>query len=128
MPNEEEDERPPWRRPLTVTFALGVVAVPTVYTLFAPELVDHPVWVRLLVLGGWVVIAITALGLATRREEEQGAQLDHLTRDREEEQRERLGRAFLDAFEALLTKPRDVPATYDFTVYIFDGTNLVPAW
>jgi hypothetical protein len=128
MANEEEDERPPWRRPLTITFALGVVAVPTVYTLFAPELVDHPVWVRVLVLAGWVVIAVIALWLATRREEEQGEQLDHLMRDREEEQTERLWRSLHDAFERLLIRPPRIPGTYVFTFYIFDGTNLVPEW
>src|SRR5262249_38130055 len=119
MANEEVDERPPWRRPLTITFALGVVAVPTVYTLFAPGLLDHPGWVRALVLVVWVVIAVIALWLATRREEEQGEQLDYLIRDREEEERERLWRAFGDAFGAIFTNPGGVPSTYEFTVYGF---------
>jgi hypothetical protein len=69
-------ERPPWRRPVTVAFAVGVVAVPMFYTVFADELGDDPIWVRILVLVGWTGIAVTAIGLATRREVEQEEQLD----------------------------------------------------
>jgi hypothetical protein len=126
---QEIDRRPPWRRPITIAFALGVVAVPTIYALFAPELEDDPVWARMLVLGAWFLIAFTAVWLATRREAEQDQQLDQLTRDREEEQQERLWRAFDGAFEALLSSPRGVPESYEFTLYTSpDGTNLVPIW
>jgi hypothetical protein len=124
----EVDRRPPWRSPITIAFALGVAAIPTIYALFAPELEDDPIWVRALVLLLWLGIAFTALRLATRREEEQGEQLDQLTRDREEEQEERLWRTFGEAFEALLGSPRRVPPNYEFTLYTFDGTNLVPVW
>jgi hypothetical protein len=51
-----------------------------------------------------------------------------VTRDREEEQAERLWRALDHVFDALLSAPRDVPSNYAFTLYRFDGTNLVPAW
>jgi hypothetical protein len=126
---QEPDERPPWRRPITIVFALGVAAIPTIYALFAPELEDDPLWVRALVLVAWLLIAFITIRLATRREAEQEEQLDQLTRDREEEQQERLWRAFDGAFDVLLSRPRGVPESYEFTMYTSpDGENLVPAW
>jgi hypothetical protein len=114
------------RRKLAIALGVGLLAVPTVFTVFS----EFTRWIwplRALVLVGWGTVAFFAVRAATDRDHK----LDTITHRVEERRAKRMRVAVNEAFRALTTA-HSFPKHYAFTVYMPDDlvkpAELIPIY
>jgi hypothetical protein len=100
--------------------ALGVgvvlLAVPTFFTVF-PGFTDWLPLVRAVIVGVWIVTAVVTVTAATKRDEA----IQQLSDDRKAQLRQLRLIATTELLAALLRPgTKNIPAHYEFTVYLFD--------
>lgn len=123
--------REPWSWS-SVAAAVVVVAVPTVYTVFAAEIGEGRQRTRILIAVLWGVAAVCLAYRAARREHQQDDALSELVCSRAVEQRERLRRSIDHALDALLRHDQTgFPPSYDVWVHaavLRHGDVLLEPW
>jgi hypothetical protein len=117
----------PWLRDrrVLITAGLILVLVPTLFTVF-PEWSEWCEWVRVVILGGWIFIALLVVeGSATQSE--QLEDLMGVPLERRREQRILAGERLLTS---LLTNGTELPDHYEFRVFGYDdqADRLIPIW
>jgi hypothetical protein len=115
------------RRISLIVLGLAVVGVPTVYSVFAEELQDRALWVRVVVGSAWLAVAAVAAWFATGLD----LLLEGWLRRQAVEQRERIAFGSVQTLERLLSPGIfGIPRYYEFTAYTYqpEADLLVPSW
>lgn len=107
------------RQPTTVVFAVSLVALPGVFTIFPEVAQQVPLWLKALLVGLWLVIVT----LSARGALAQGERIDELVgaaRERRAKQKQLAARRLLTLH---LTKDIGLPEGHKFHLYMPDEAN-----
>lgn len=109
-------------RPRVIAAGVVFVAVPSVFGIF-PEMTDWPLWVRAAITAIWIGTVLGTIVFSSRRDSDLEKVVATAVRQREQL---RL-RATDDVLWAMLGERKTgLPASYRFTVYVFDpGSDLL---
>lgn len=108
--------RPAWMQPWAIGAAIVLVAIPSLFGFF-PEMGTWTLGLRILIAVLWIGTVITSVIVGARRDSRLSRLVDTATRQREQL---RL-RATEDILSALLRPgTKDIPDTYEFTVYLYE--------
>lgn len=103
-------------RRAAVATGVGLVLVPTVFTMF-PELAQRPMWVRVPLILLWI-LAASIVVIGTRRHSENVEEIVGRPRERQQLQRKAAGYIIL---QQLLTAEHGPLEKYEFRVFIYDA-------
>jgi hypothetical protein len=114
------------RRAAIALFAVSLVAVPGIFSVFPEWAVSQPGWFKAAILGGWLVIVWISAEAAL----DQGERIDELVGpalERRGKQKQLAARTLLTL---LLTGDHGLPNTYRFHLYTPDEVNeeMVPVF